>query len=103
MLKIRQQVKHFFKVQDDVSSLYLRSNKFDAQTCKVGRLVLQAPSALGSCSRTRAAPGAQGVWSQRSPAPGPRLKGDPLSVKLAASLTQRWRASSAGLTEKYTL
>lgn len=71
---------------------------------------MQAPSVPHSCSRTRAAPGAQRVGSQMGPAPEPRLKGDPSSVTAVwrpgsslPALTERWRASSAGLRGKYSV
>lgn len=75
---------------------------------------MQAPSALHSCSRTRAAPGAQRGDSQTGPAPEPRLRGQPPSTAAAAAAaawrpdsslpvsTERWRASSAGLRGKYS-
>lgn len=71
---------------------------------------MQAPSVLHCCSHTHAAPGAQHVDSQMVPAPEPRLKGDPLS-KMAVkkpdsflpAVTERWRASSAGLRGKYNV
>ena len=82
-------------------------------TCRAGMPRMQAPSALHSCIHTRAAPGAQRGDSQMGPAPEPRLIGQPLSTAAAAAavwrpdsslpvLTERWRASSAGLRGKYS-
>lgn len=77
-------------------------------TCRAGMTRMRAPSALHSCRRTRAAPGARRADSQMGPAPEPRLKGRPPSVTAAwrpdSSLpapTERRRASSAGLRGKY--
>lgn len=79
-------------------------------TCRAGMPRMQAPSVLHSCSHTRAAPGAQRVDSQMGPAPEPRLKGHPLSMtgewkadSSLPALTERWRASSAGLKGKYNM
>lgn len=71
---------------------------------------MQAPSVLHCRSHILVAPGAQHADSQMGPAPEPRLKGDPLS-KMAEwkrdsflpALIERWRASSAGLREKYNV
>lgn len=79
-------------------------------TCRVGMPWMQAPSALHSCSHTRGAPGAQRVDSQMGPAPEPRLKGHPPSMTAVwrpdsslSPLSERWRASSAGLRGKYNV
>lgn len=81
------------------------------RTCRAGTPPMQAPSVLRSCSRTRAAPGAQRADSRMGPAPEPRPKGHPPSVADAAwrpraslpAPTERWRASSAGLRGKYNV
>lgn len=72
-------------------------------TCMAGMPQMQAPSVLHCCSHTHAAPGAQHVDSQMGPAPEPRLRGDPLSKMAVTAMTERWRASSAGLRGKYNV
>lgn len=112
-VKLRLIICVYLKVYFPATSLgFIFILSILTQTCRAGMPLTQAPSVLRSCSRTRAAPGAQRGDSQMGPAPEPRMKGDlPSLVAAAAAVwrpdsslsapTERWRASSAGLRGKY--